>query len=225
MPEDNIESSAIQTPTNLFTKVFLWMFAGLFATGLISYFTYVTGYAEQLTSNLSFAVILIIELAVVVIFSLLFKKLPPIGVAILFFIYAVVNGLTLSTIYLMYDMKSIIIVFFIAAALFGIFAFVGGVLKKDISKFGNMLIWVLLALIVISVINIFIGADIIDTIIDWAVLIVFFGITAWDIQKIKKMQYGTNIPVEKIHIYGAMELYLDFINIFLRLLSLFGKDD
>ncbi len=224
MPEDNIENRAIETPTNLFTKVFLWMFAGLFATGLISYFTYATGYAEQLVSNFSFAVILIIELVVVVIFSLLFKKLSPMGVAILFFIYAVVNGLTLSTIYLLYDMKSIIIVFFVAAALFGIFAFVGGVLKKDISKFGNMLIWVLLALIVISVINIFIGADIIDTIIDWAVLIVFFGITAWDVQKIKMMQYGLNVPAEKIHIYGAMELYLDFINIFLRLLSLFGRE-
>ena len=87
-----------------------------------------------------------------------------------------------------------------------------------------MLIWVLLALIVISVINIFIGADIIDTIIDWAVLIVFFGITAWDVQKIKMMQYGLNVPAEKIHIYGAMELYLDFINIFLRLLSLFGRE-
>ncbi len=224
MPEDNVENGAIETPSNLFTKVFLWMFAGLFATGLISYFTYATGYAEKLVTNLSFAVVLIIELVVVVLFSLLFKKLPPMGVAILFFIYAVVNGLTLSTIYLIYEIQSIIIIFFVAAALFGIFAFVGGVLKKDISKFGNMLIWVLVVLIVLSIVNIFIGASILDTVIDWAVLIVFFGITAWDVQKIKMMQRGLNVPAEKIHIYGAMELYLDFINIFLRLLNIFGKE-
>ena len=169
-------------------------------------------------------VILILELVVVIVFSLLFKKLPPMGVAILFFIYSVVNGLTLSVIYLTYEMQSIVITLFAAAALFAIFAFVGGVLKKDISKFGNMLIWVLLCLLVISVINMFIGNSILDTIIDWAVLIVFFGVTAWDVQKIKRMEYGSNIPVEKIHIYGAMELYLDFINIFLRLLSLFGEE-
>lgn len=228
MAEDNLNFSnsysAIQT-SNMFSRVFLWMFLGLFATGLISWFTYSTGMAEQMLMNSFFSVILIVELLVVIVFSFLFRKLPPTVVAILFFIYAVVNGLTLSTIYYIYDLTSILYVLFASAILFAVFAFLGSVLKKDLSKLGNIFMGVLIVAIIISIINIFLGYTIIDTIIDWVVLLVFFGITAWDMQQIKHMSSITSIPEEKVHIYGAMMLYLDFINIFLRVLSIFGRRD
>ncbi len=222
MSDDNLNSSVTQT-SNVFSKVFLWMFLGLFATGLISWFTYSTGLAEQMLINASFSIILIVELLVVIVFSFLFRKLPPTAVAILFFVYAVISGITLSTIYYIYDLTSIIYVLFASAALFGVFAFLGSVLKKDLSKIGTLLMGILIVALIISIINIFVGNTLLDTIIDWVVLIVFFGVTAWDIQQIKKMATITNIPEEKVHIYGAMMLYLDFINIFLRLLSIFGK--
>lgn len=220
----NNNAEVIKT-TDVFSKVFLWMFMGLFATGIISWFTYSQGLLENMLTNSSFAIMLIVEVAVVIIFELLFRKLPPTAVAILFFVYAVINGITLSVIYYVYDISSILYVLLASAAIFGIFAFVGGVLKKDITKIGTIFLWVLLAAIIISIINMFVGNAFIDTIIDWVVLIVFFGITAWDVQQIKMMMSTNSLPPQKAHIYGAMMLYLDFINIFLRLLSIFGKKD
>lgn len=217
------ENGAIKI-SDVFSKVFLWMFMGLFATGLISWFTYSSGLIENMLTGNSFALILIVELVVVILFSLLFRKLSPSAVAVLFFIYAVVNGITLGTIYYVYELTSILYVLFASAALFGVFAFMGNVLKKDISKIGNILMGVLIVALIISVINIFVGNSMIDIAIDWVVLLVFFGVTAWDMQQIKLMVSSTTGEMqEKLHIYGAMMLYLDFINIFLRLLSIFGK--
>ena len=212
-----------QVSTNIFSKVFMWMFMGLFATGLISYFTYTSGFGEQILSGGAFKLLMIVELAVVIIFSLCFRKLSPTVVAVLYFVYAVINGITLSTIYYVFSMQSILIVLFASAALFLVFAFLGMVLKKDLSSIGTLLIGALIIALIVSVINMFIGNTIIDTAIDWIVLVVFFGITAWDIQKIKNMGALEDVDNEKIHIYGAMMIYLDFINIFLRLLSIFGK--
>lgn len=217
------ENGAIKT-TDVFSKVFLWMFMGLFATGLISWFTYSSGLIENMLTSNTFTLILIVELTVVILFSLLFRKISPSAVAVLFFIYAVVNGVTLGTIYYVYDLTSILYVLFASAALFAVFAFMGSVLKKDISKIGNLLMGVLIVALIISIINIFVGNSMIDTVIDWVVLLVFFGVTAWDVQQIKAMVSSTTGAMqEKLHIYSAMMLYLDFINIFLRLLSIFGK--
>lgn len=220
----NSDTESIRT-TDVFSKVFLWMFMGLFATGLISWFTYSQGLLDNMLTKNSFGIMLFVEVAVVIIFEIFFRKLPPVAVAVLFFVYAVINGITLSIIYYVYDISSIIYVLFASALIFGIFAFVGGVLKKDMTRIGTIFLWVLFAAIIISIINIFVGNAVIDTIIDWVVLVVFFGITAWDVQQIKMMLSTNSLPAEKAHIYGAMMLYLDFINIFLRLLSIFGKKD
>ena len=226
MQEDlyNNDTGVIRN-TEVFSKAFLWMFMGLFATGLISWFTYSQGLLDNMLTRSSFGIMLFVEVVVVIVFELCFRKLPPVAVAVLFFVYAVINGITLSVIYYVYDLSSIVYVLFTAAILFGIFSFIGGVLKKDITKIGTIFLWVLFAAIIISIINMFVGNAMIDTIIDWVVLVVFFGITAWDVQQIKTMLAANSLPAEKAHIYGAMMLYLDFINIFLRLLSIFGKKD
>ena len=225
MQEDLYNETGVIRNTEVFSKAFLWMFMGLFATGLISWFTYSQGLLENMLTKSSFGIMLFVEVVVVIVFELCFRKLPPVAVAVLFFVYAVINGITLSVIYYVYDLSSIVYVVFTAAILFGIFSFIGGVLKKDITRIGTIFLWVLFAAIIISIINMFVGNAMIDTIIDWVVLVVFFGITAWDVQQIKTMLAANSLPAEKAHIYGAMMLYLDFINIFLRLLSIFGKKD
>lgn len=220
-----MEENVVKVSSSMLSKVFFWMFLGLFATGIISWVTYSTGFLENILTEGTFIVMLIIEVLVVIVFSFLFRKLPPIGVAILFFIYAIVNGITLATIYYTFDLSSILYVLFAAALLFLIFAFLGFKVKKDLSKIGTLIMGVLIVAVIISVVNIFLGISFIDTVIDWVILIAFFGITAWDMQQIKNMNLNSAIPEEKLHIYGAMMLYLDFINIFLRLLSLFGRRD
>jgi len=208
---------------SLFPKVFLWMFMGLFATGIVSWFTYASGLVETLATNFGFQLVAIIEIVVVIVFSLFFRKLPPIAASILFFIYAVVNGVSLSTIFYVFELGSIVITFFASAAIFGITGFFGYITKADLSKVWPMLYITLIIGVIVSVINLFIGNTMLDIILTWILLFVFFGITAYDMQRIKKMsEMGYDIT-EKLHIYGAMELYLDFINIFLKILRLFGK--
>lgn len=167
--------------------------------------------------------LLIAEVIVVLLFSFLFKKLPATVVGILYFIYAAINGVTLSTIFYLFELNSIIYLFLASAALFGIFAFIGYKTDADLSKWHTLLFGVLIVGVILSLINIFIGNSMLDVILDWVILLVFFGITMYDMNKIKNLETEDLRDQDKLHIYGAMELYLDFINIFLRILALFGK--
>lgn len=203
---------------SIYAKTFIWMFLGLFATGIISVFTYFSHFMENYIGF--WPVLAIVEVVVVLIFSLLYKKMPPVLVSILFFVYAILNGITLSVIFYVYQLNSIIILFFAAAAIFGISAAVGYFTKKDLSNIGTILIVTLFVGVVVSIINMFIGNSIIDIAIDWAILLVFLGITAWDMQKVKQIAQSND---ETMAVYCAMQLYLDFINIFIRLLSIFGS--
>lgn len=205
------------------SKTLLWMFLGLLVTGIVSWYTFKTGLMFQFVFNNTFSILLIVEITVVLLFSFLFKKLPPAVVAILYFVYAIINGVTLSTIFFAFEIESIFICFFTAAIGFATIGFLGYKTNMDLGRFAPMLYGFLIAAIITSVINLFTQSSTFDLVISWVVLIVFFGITAYDIQRIKRLQYTDIIPENKLHIYGAMEIYLDFINIFLRLLSIFGK--
>lgn len=205
------------------SKTFLWMFLGLLVTGIVSWYTYSSGLFLNFIINNTFTILLIVEVVVVLLFSLLFRKLKPMMVAILYFVYAIINGISLSTIFAVFDMSSIYLCFFTAAIAFAIMGFLGYKTNMNLNKFAPMLYGLLFAGVISSLINLFIGNPTFDIVISWVVLAAFFGITAYDIQKIKQLQYADIIPENKLHIYGAMEIYLDFINIFLRLLSIFGK--
>lgn len=205
------------------SKTFLWMFLGLLVTGVVAWYTYSSGLFLQFLINDTFTILLIVEIVVVLLFSFLFRKLPPMVVAILYFVYAIINGVTLSTIFICFQMNSIIMCFFAAALVFGGMALWGYKTNADLGKFAPMLYGLLIAGVILSIINLFMQRPMLETVISWVVLAVFFGITAYDVQRVKQLQYTDIIPVEKLHIYGAMEIYLDFINIFLRILSLFGK--
>jgi FtsH-binding integral membrane protein len=133
------------------------------------------------------------------------------------------NGITLSVIFAVYELGSIVILFVVSAVLYGALALIGYRTKHDLSSWKPYLGVFLLAGIVLTVVNLFLKNGTFDLILDWFILILFFGITIYDINKMKAFQADETLDHEKIHIYCAMQLYLDFINIFLRILSLFGK--
>lgn len=209
--------------SKLMSKTFFWMFIGLLGTAIVSWYTYSSGLFVDIITKEYFNVLLILEVVVVLLFSFLFKKLSPMLVAILYFIYSMLNGVSLSTIFAVFELNSIIQLFIVSAFLFGAFALIGFITKKDLSSWHTLLFGILIAGIILSLINLFIGNSMLDLILDWVILFVFFGITAYDINTIKQLQQDPNLNQEKLYIYGAMQLYLDFINIFLRVLSIFGK--
>lgn len=215
--------AGIDTESKLIQKTFFWMFLGLLGTAIIAWYTYASGLFLPLIIEGYWSMLLIAEVVVVLLFSFLFKKLSPTAVGILYFVYAAINGVTLSTIFVVFELNSIVYLFLASAALFGGLALVGYKTNADLSKWHTLLFGVLLVGIVLSLVNIFIGNTMLDVAIDWVILITFFGITIYDMNKIKNLQAESSIDQEKLYIYGAMELYLDFINIFLRILSLFGK--
>ena len=220
------DGNAIYTmDTNkVLTNTFFRMFLGLLASALTAFYVYKSGLYISVLTNGSYIALAIIELAVVLIFSLLFKKLSPTAVTVLFFTYAFINGFTLSVIFVAYEMTSIVYAFAGTSALFGVLALIGYKTDKDISNWGTILTVALLIGIVLTIINIFVGSTMLDIALDWAILLIFFGLTIYDMNKIKLMQQAGFCEDEKLYVYGAMELYLDFINIFLRILSLFGKN-
>lgn len=211
----------------LLPKVFLWMAAGLLIT-------FITGYAITLSESMLTAiytngfywVFAILEFVLVIVLSARVFKMKPNTAKFFFLLYSFVSGLTFSSIFVVYEISSILNIFLIAAALFGIFGFIGYKTEMDLSKVGLYCMMGLFALIICMLINIFVASETFNIAISALVIIVFFGITAYDMQKIKRIAYDNDsIPEENLAIYGALELYLDYINIFLHLLSLFAKEN
>ena len=216
------ENVSIQN--KLFGKTFFWMFLGLLGSGILAWYTHSSGLFLDILSGDYFNILLIVELLVVLVFSLLFKKLPPIVVGILYFVYSMINGVTLSVIFEVFELSSILYLFAISALLFAVLGLIGYKTNKDLTSWGPYLTVFLIAGVLLSVINVFILKNTtFELVLDWVILALFFGITIYDINKIKLLQEEPSIDNDKIHIYCAMQLYLDFINIFLRILSIFGK--
>lgn len=211
--------------SKFFSKVYLWMFIGLLISGGVAYYTSVTPSMIRMVYS-SFSLILIIELIVVIAFSALKNKVSPLVAKILFITYSAISGLTLSSIFLVYKIESVGLVFLSAAVMFGLLALYGYITKQDLSSLGKILIFALLAIVVMSLINIFVGNESFNIFISIVSVVIFLGLTAWDMQALKAMYnyYSSDErELSKMTIYGALDLYLDFINIFLSLLNLFGK--
>ena len=206
------------------SKTFFWMFLGLLGTGLVGFYTYSSGlYLSIFTSSSSLAIIAMIEVIVVLLFSFLFKKLPPMVVGILYFIYAFINGFTFSSIFAVFEMSSIVYAFFATSILYAVLAFCGYKTNLDVSKWSTILFIALLISLVVSIVNLFLGNSMLDIILNWVVIFIFAGYTIYDMNMLRQLENDTSLPQEKIYIYCAMQLYLDFINLFIRILSIFGK--
>ena len=211
--------------SKFFSNVYLWMFIGLLSSAGVAYYTSISLGMLNFVYKY-FTLIIILELVVAISFTALIKKISPLVAKILFLVYSAINGLTLSSIFMVYEIGSIGIVFLSAALMFGLMAAYGYTTKQELSSFGKLLTFGLIAIIIMSIINIFIGNESFNIVICVLSIVIFLGLTAWDMQMLKSLyryHEGNDDEVNKIAIYGALQLYLDFINIFLDLLRLFGK--
>ena len=216
--------------STLMGKVYQWMAFALLITGVTAY-----GVAHSM-SMLSFMAehrymvlgLCGMELALVFILSGRIRKLNLSQATILFILYSLVNGITLSLVLLVYQETSIVKAFLVSAATFGAMALYGYTTKKDLSSIGRLLFFGLIGLIIATVVNFFFRSSGMELIISYAGVVIFIGLTAWDTQKIKKIlleeaQYGVDENSQKVALIGALQLYLDFVNLFLYLIRILGS--
>ena len=212
----------------LMRKVYVWMAMALCITGL-------TAYGVASSPNLLLTLyshhwliigLLFAELALVFAISGAINRLSLTTATLLFILYSALTGVTFSSIFVVYTMSSIGKVFFITAGTFAAMAFVGYTTRRDLSKMGGVLFMALIGLIIATVVNLFIKSSGLDLVLSYIGVLVFVGLTAWDTQKIKVMlaqQYDMSETSQKLALLGALELYLDFINLFLYMLRIFGS--
>lgn len=215
----------------LMRNVYSWMTLALVITGLTAYYvsTQIDWMQAIVENRLLFWGLLLAEIGVVVYISARIHKISFQTAGLLFGVYAVLNGVTLSFIFLAYTDTSIATTFFITAGTFGAMSLVGYFTKRDLSTMGRILLMSLIGLIIATLVNLFVESSMVSLIISYVGVLIFVGLTAYDTQKIKMllMQYGTerNDMTMKIALLGSLELYLDFVNLFLYLLRIFGNRD
>lgn len=209
--------------------VFMRMFLALLVTAATSFAVLLNGtfLMFMLQNSWAYWGLLIAEIVLVFSVSGAINKLSATTANLLFFLYAIINGVVLSTIFLVYTSTSIAQTFLITAGVFGAMAIYGYTTKADLSKFGSILMMALIGLLICIVVNIFLASSRLDWIISIVGVGIFIGLTAWDTQKIKHMVAYADTPeaLSKVSTLGALSLYLDFINLFLYLLRFFGSRD
>lgn len=205
-------------------KSFLFMVGALLVTACAA-LTISPYIAIQLLSGYNFYILLAAELGIVLVSNWALRKNNAILAGILFTAYSYLTGVTLSIIFMVYTTASIVAILGVTAGVFGIMAVYGLVTKRDLSSIGNLCLMGLIGIILVGFVNIFIlKSTMLDTAISAIGVLIFVGLTAYDTQKIKKnVAMSNNQNVTSLALYGAFELYLDFINLFLKLLSLLGK--
>ncbi|WP_101690308.1 Bax inhibitor-1/YccA family protein [Dysgonomonas massiliensis] len=212
----------------LFRNVYLWMTLAMVITAATAYTVAVTPALLNIvfSNKIFFYVVLFAPLALVWYLSARINKISFATATSLFIVYSILVGLTLSVIFLAYTGASIAMVFGITAGTFGTMALIGTFTKVDLSKLGGILMMALVGLIIASVVNIFWANDTLYWIVSYAGVLIFVGLTAYDAQKIKRQLqahgYEINDTTQKIALMGALSLYLDFLNMFLFLLRIFG---
>lgn len=202
------------------SKVFIWFGLGLLITFLVAFYTSTNIKLMEFIFSISGNIIIVIlEFAIAIYLLTNIHKMDIKRAKYLYLGYSALTGLTLSTIFLVYELTSIIWIFLASSLIFIIFAYLGKITNMDLRKFGTYLMISLLAIIILEIINIFLANNTLDMILCVSCLVIFVMYVAYDIRKIISRE-NTD---EKYAIIGAFDLYLDFINIFLRLLELFGK--
>lgn len=222
----NLVQTRIQS---VMSQVYLWMTGGLLVTGAVAVFTTQTPALLQLIYGTPFVffALLLLEIGLVWGISASIRRIAPSTATALFVLYSAINGLTLSVFFLVYTSQSIASTFFIAGGMFALMSLYGFTTKRDLSTIGNMAMMALVGIILASLVNLFLHSTGLYWIITYLGVLIFVGLTAWDTQKIKRMIGATNPAdmdtTQRIVIIGALELYLDFVNLFLFLLRIFGR--
>ena len=212
----------------LMRKVYVWMTMALVITGFTAYGVATSpGILQAIYSNqILFWGLVIAEFALVIGVSAAINRLSLAMATLMFVLYSVINGALLSFIFLAYTASSIATVFFIKAGTFAVMAFIGYTTKTDLTSMGKILMMALIGLIIATVVYLFIKSSGFTLILSYVGVLVFVGLTAYDSQKIKQMLLqapDAGEGAQKLALLGALSLYLDFINLFLYLLRIFGK--
>ena len=236
MNADNLTTQAekltldqVQAETQRFmVKVYGWMCVALIVTGAVAMYTSTSETLINFVfgSRLTFFGIIIVQFAAVAILAGMVNKMSSATATLIFIGYSMLTGLTLSGIFFVYTSESIASTFYITAGTFGIMSLYGYTTKSDLSRWGNLLFMGLLGLIIASIVNFFMKSTMLYWITTYIGILIFVGLTAYDTQKIKNTNIIGNEGTEedqKEAIVGALILYLDFINLFLYLLRIFGK--
>jgi FtsH-binding integral membrane protein len=233
---ENYNLEAKQISKSYFANVFAFMFLALGISAVVAYlFAANTQWLQPLSDgsggfSILGYIVLFAPLGLVLLMNLGFRKLSAPVLMLLFILYSAVTGVTLSFVLLTFTASSVFACFVSAAAMFGVMAVMGYRTKHDLTSFGRIMTMGLIGLVIASLVNMFLKNDTMDYIISFVGVMVFTGLTAYDVQKIKRIGEGLDengqvIPgeVKKLSIIGALTLYLDFINLFLMLLRLFGS--
>lgn len=224
--EERAQSSALAFPA-LMSKVYLWMTLALVVTGMTAYYVASSpAILYAIVSNqIAFWGLFIGELVLVFVLSSRIMSLSFVTASLMFVIYSIMNGVFFSFILLAYTEQSIATTFLITAGTFGAMSLFGFVTKRDLSAMGRILFMLLIGLIIATVVNIFMKAEGLTLILNYAGVVIFVGLTAYDTQSIKQMlqEHGDKEGAEKIALLGSLSLYLDFINLFIYLLRFFGE--
>ena len=212
----------------LMRKVYVWITLALVITGATAYGVATSpGLMMAIATNkLLFWGLIIAEFGLVVAISAAINKLSLTTATLLFVLYSVINGATLSFIFAIYTMSSIASVFFITAGTFAVMAVIGYTTKKDLTSMGKILFMALIGIIIATIVNIFLKSTGLQMIVSYLGVLIFVGLTAYDSQKIKQMLLmapDAGEGAQKIALLGALSLYLDFVNLFIYLLRIFGK--
>ena len=212
----------------LMRKVYVWMTLALVITGFTAYgVANSPGILQAIYSNsILMWGLIIAEFALVIGVSAAINRLSLTTATIMFILYSVINGALLSSIFVIYTASSIATVFFITAGTFGAMALIGYTTKTDLSSMGKILFMALVGLVIATLVNLFIKSSGFTLILSYVGVLIFVGLTAYDSQKIKQMLLqapDAGEGAQKIALLGALTLYLDFINLFLYLLRIFGK--
>jgi FtsH-binding integral membrane protein len=216
---------------NFMATVFSWMAAGLIVSGTAAWLFGNTDLSNLLWSPLTGrtglgTVVMFAPLAFILIMGFGYRRLSAAGIGVLFMVFSLLMGMSISTIFVVYTQTSIFQIFGVSAAMFGVMAFAGWRTSTDLTRFGSLLMMALVGVIIASIVNFFIGSSSFSYLISFLTVAIFTGLTAYDVQKLKNIAHGEGVEgdasMAKLAVMGALNLYLDFINIFLALLNLFG---
>ncbi|MGY8676538.1 Bax inhibitor-1/YccA family protein [Bradyrhizobium sp. UFLA05-153] len=206
-------------------RVYGYMAGGLALTGLVAYLAAASGFYQSIAATPLIWLVMLAPLGFVLGLSFGIQRMAAGTAMLLFWLYAAVMGLSLGGVFLVFTGESIARVFFITAATFGAMSLYGYTTRSDLSRFGSFLMMGLIGIVIASLVNIFIGSSALQFAISIIGVIVFVGLTAYDTQRIKEMylESDTGEIAGKKAVLGALALYLDFINLFMILLQLFGQ--
>ena len=228
MNPNQITLSQAEETQRYMVKVYGWMSLALIVTGFVAMYTAASESLVELIfgNRITFYVLIILQLVAVGMLAGLINRISSLLATIIFIGYSALNGLTLSVIFLVFTAASIASTFFITAGTFGVMSIYGYTTKSDLSKWGNLLFMGLIGLIIASIANFFMESTMLYWVTTYVGVLIFVGLTAYDTQKIKNANVIGNEGTEednKEAIMGALTLYLDFINLFLYLLRIFGR--